>query len=79
MPRGNPRLDLPRPVYCYLCGMPLQLMDPQLDHVIPKSRGGRDGVGNRFPGRVRHQEPMECRACGPLPRPLPDAERGDCG
>ena len=52
MPRPNPWHDLPRTVCCHLCGMPLHLTDSQLDHVIPRCRGGRAGVGNQ---RWAHQ------------------------
>jgi 5-methylcytosine-specific restriction endonuclease McrA len=51
--RANRAAVLAFATHCWICGKPGQPGDPLVtDHVIPRSKGGHDGIGNLRPAHA---------------------------
>jgi hypothetical protein len=51
--RANRAAVLAGATVCHLCGEPARAGDPLVaDHVIPRSKGGHDGIGNLAPAHA---------------------------
>jgi hypothetical protein len=50
--------------FCWLCGKEIVDEAPTLDHIVPRSKGGRGAIVNM---RLAHRSCNERRSSGPVP------------
>jgi 5-methylcytosine-specific restriction endonuclease McrA len=53
--------------HCWLCNKPICDDKPTLDHIVPRSKGGRNAIANL---RLAHEECNRKRGDGPVPELL---------